>query len=114
MLAAKYGDKLEKNITEYPKAMILGDTPYVRYVKNFRKKDDPIAYQAQVLTTCKSGRMYNFELQVFQDKVKEHRDLGYAVAAGVQFKGGAKAAAPATTEEKPSDPAEESNPGESK
>ena len=116
MLETKYKDKFDKNITELPKAMILGDIPYVRYVKNFRKKDDNTLYQAQVLVTTNGGRMYTMELHVFADKIKADRDNAYAVAAGMKFKSAAskKTEEPKTDEPKAAEKKDEEKQEEGK
>lgn len=92
---AKHGEKLDKNISEYTRPMILGETPYARYVKNAVKSGAQV--EVQVLATIQGGRMYNVELQVVKGTIKNDRDSGYAVAAGLKFK---KAAAPQDPAEK--------------
>jgi hypothetical protein len=82
------GDR--KRIIEPIKPLVLGDTPCIRYVirskpTRFKKSAPARTYERQVLKTLQKGRLYTVTLDVFESTIKDYRDAGYAVMAGLQF-----------------------------
>lgn len=86
------GDATKKYV-EPPKAILLGENPYVRYVTQAKKGSRTV--ERQVLETVFDGRRYAITLEVYSEHLLKNRDLAYAVAAGVQYTAPAGAAAPA-------------------
>lgn len=72
-----------KKFVEPPKALIIGDNAYARYVTQAKKASRTV--ERQVLETVFDGRRYAITLEVFSEQLLKNRDLAYAVAAGVQF-----------------------------
>ena len=82
------GDR--KRMIEPIKPLVLGDTPCIRYVirskpTRFKPSGPARVYERQVLKTLREGRIYTVTLDVFESTIKEYRDAGYAVMAGLQF-----------------------------
>ncbi len=72
-----------KPVKEPPLAMVLGDTPYVRYVEDARVGQ--VRAEKQVLQRIANGRLYTVELQIYDGKILDSRDHAYAVAAGLKI-----------------------------
>lgn len=90
----------EKQVTESPLAMILGETPYVRYVEDARVGQ--ARAEKQILQRVANGRLYTVELQIYDGKILDARDHAYAVAAGLKIAASDAAptdALPETTED---------------
>lgn len=83
----------EKKLLETPKPLVIGDNAYARYVGKANKASRLVA--RQVLETVFDGRRYTITLETFDTNLLKHRDLAYAVAAGVQFTRPGEAPAPA-------------------
>ncbi len=75
----------KKGIEEKPKAMVIGDNAFVRYVSLARKGERVV--KRQVLETVQGGRRYALTLEVYNSVDPTNRDLAYAVAAGLKFHG---------------------------
>jgi len=80
----------EKTLRESVLPMIIGDTPFARFVKRGSFKG--MGVDRQFLQTLQNGRLYTVELQVTADTLKKNtkegynlRDAAYAVAAGMEY-----------------------------
>lgn len=78
---------------EAAKPMIIGDNAFVRYVLK-SKLGKTTAIERQMLQTVAGGRLYTVDLQVAEGEIPKHRDVAYAMAAGLKFTDGATAAKP--------------------
>lgn len=81
-----------KQVEEYPLPLQLGPTVYVRHVRRASLSGVPCVVQA--LETIQHGRLYRVELiaaieaarsEEYDASLLKWRDLGYAVAAHLQF-----------------------------
>jgi len=94
----------EKKLLETSKPLVIGNNAYARYVGKANKASRLVA--RQVLETVFDGRRYAITLETFDADLLRHRDLAYAVAAGIQFTRPGEAPAPAAAET-PAEPATE-------
>jgi hypothetical protein len=87
--AAKAG---KKKIAEYNLPIVLGETPFVRHVRQAQLGDTPCVIQS--LQTIRSGRLYTIELiaeidaarsEEYDRSLTRWRDDAYAVAAHLKF-----------------------------
>ena len=81
-VAAELEEK-EQEVLEPPKALLLGENAWARYVLLGKFKERPV--DRQILRTVVDGREYVVELQVNRETVLQHRDSAYALAAGIKF-----------------------------
>ena len=82
----------EQEVLEEPRAVMLGDNAWVRYVLLGKYKNTPV--DRQILRTVVDGREYVVDLQVLRETVMKHRDSAYAIAAGIKFHPAGTAAIP--------------------
>jgi hypothetical protein len=80
----------KSSLIEPPKALVLGDRVWSRYVRNPRSEGDPLAIQT--LQTVYDGRLYTVEILVnanspddYAEALLKHRDSAYSVAAHMKF-----------------------------
>jgi hypothetical protein len=80
----------EKTLREPVIPMIIGDTPFARFVKAGSFKG--MGVHRQYLQTLQNGRLYTIELQVASGTLTKdtkegynYRDAAYAVAAGMKY-----------------------------
>ena len=71
-----------EDLIEPCRGIVLGTTPWVRYVRGGRMANR--AVERQFLHTIASGRWYTVELLVLRGTILRHRDTAYAVAAGMR------------------------------
>lgn len=81
-VAAELEEK-EQEVQEVPRALMLGEHAWVRYLMLGKFKNTPV--DRQILRTVFDGREYAVELQVIRETVMQHRDSAYAIAAGIKF-----------------------------
>lgn len=107
-------DRLKGSMVEFPKPLLIGNTVWSRHVRLAKVGDGRAAIQS--LQTVRGGRLYSIDLYVkvdgdgdtaYQNAIKKHRDMGYAVAASATFPKDEGGSAP--SEEMPAEemPAEE-------
>jgi hypothetical protein len=83
------------SLIEPVRPMVLGENPFVRYVRPASLKG--AAVERQILCTLVDGRLYTIDLQVLAGTLLQTRDDSYAVAAHMRFpKRGAGAPPPVT------------------
>jgi hypothetical protein len=89
--AAKLG---KKRVGEYNLPIVLGDTVFIRHVRQATLADAPCVIQS--LQTIQNGRLYTVELiaeieaaraEEYEKSLAQWRDYGYAVAANLKFAG---------------------------
>lgn len=73
--------------------IILGNTACARYVDLAKRKNALVA--RQTLETIARGRLYTIRLEAYDREFTKYRDMGYAVAASMEF------GSPETTETAP-------------
>jgi hypothetical protein len=96
----------DRKYLEPPKALVLGDNAYARYVTQAKKGSRIV--ERQVLETVFDGRRYAYILEVYSEHLKKHRDFAYSVAAHVQYhKPAASTPSPMPSTEAPMPPASE-------
>jgi hypothetical protein len=87
--AAKAG---KKRIEEFNLPIVLGETAFIRHVRQATLADAPCVIQS--LQTIQNGRLYTIELvaeidaaraEEYERSLTKWRDYGYAVAAHLQF-----------------------------
>lgn len=103
---AKVGAGLKERkaaVLEPALPMVIGENAFARYVLKAKMGQSMI--ERQVLQTAWQGRMYTVDLQVTdQAEMKKHRDVAYAVAAGLKFIADPAADKPAEEETPPPPP----------
>jgi len=121
-LVSRFDDdlnKAKKMVKEYSLPVVLGDTWFIRHVRQVKGRSPCVV---QSLQTIKNGRMYTVELIVeidaeaseYGQSLRDQRDFGYAVAANMRLTvPGAKLAPPKGTAPSPA-PAAGSKAAESK
>jgi hypothetical protein len=72
-----------EELREPVRMVILGEQPWARYIRGGKFKTMDI--DRQFLKTIAGGRIYTVELQIFRGNLMDHRDIAYAVAAGMRF-----------------------------
>ncbi|MEZ6114642.1 MAG: hypothetical protein R3C99_27065 [Pirellulaceae bacterium] len=71
-------------IIEPPLPMMIGPNPFARYVLLSGQYNN-VPIERQMLVTVFDGRLYELDLTVFENRIKESRDFSYAVAAAFKF-----------------------------
>ena len=82
----------KKRVAEYNLPIVLGDTVFIRHVRQATLADAPCVIQS--LQTIQNGRLYTVELiaeieaaraEEYEKSLAQWRDYGYAVAANLRF-----------------------------
>ena len=87
--------KNKRNVIEPCIPMIFGDSAWSRHVRLAKYKSEKV--QVQSLQTVRKGKLYTIDLIIEGEEpenMKEYKDYGYAVAAGMKFGGGDATPAP--------------------